>query len=90
MSPLALAHAYTAFANNGEIAPLKLVEPDPFEEITPVRVMSAPTAKLVTQMMRATVTEGTGQRADVYGYQVAGKTGTAEKRSRADMQLTEM
>ena len=79
VSPLALAHAYTAFANNGEIAPLKLVEPDPFEEITPVRVMSAPTAKLVTQMMRATVTEGTGQRADVYGYQVAGKTGTAEK-----------
>lgn len=79
VSPLALAHAYTAFANNGEIAPLRLIEPDPFDEIVPERVMSAPTAKLVTQLMRAVVTEGTGRSADVYGYQVAGKTGTAEK-----------
>jgi cell division protein FtsI (penicillin-binding protein 3) len=45
----------------------------------PLRVMSAPTADVVVEMMRFAVTEGTGRNADVPGYRVAGKTGTAEK-----------
>jgi cell division protein FtsI (penicillin-binding protein 3) len=81
VSPLALATAYTAFANDGEIVRPRFVEPSEEDDIESRRVMSAATAKIVTQMMRQTVTDGTGSRADVYGYEVAGKTGTAEKPS---------
>ena len=79
VTPLALATAYTAFANDGEIVRPRLLEPSSDQEIEYKRVMSAPTAKIVTQMLRETVLTGTGTRADVYGYEVAGKTGTAEK-----------
>ena len=57
VSPLMLAQAYTSFANGGEIAPLRLVEPGPFDEIEVRRALSAPSARVVTQMMRAVVTE---------------------------------
>ena len=79
VSPLALAGAYAAIANDGELPSLRLLESELGETGTSQRVMSAPTAKLVRRMLRSVVTEGTGTRADVYGYQVAGKTGTAEK-----------
>ena len=43
------------------------------------RVMSAQTSKSMRKLMRLVVAEGTGRRADVVGYPVLGKTGTAEK-----------
>ncbi len=79
VSPLALAVAYTAFANDGEMVRPRFLEPDVSDEIEFTRIVSAPTAHVIADMMRVTVTEGTGTRADVYGYEVAGKTGTAEK-----------
>ncbi len=76
VSPVAFTAAFAAFANNGErVAPTLLLGQDR----TPDRVMGAPTTGLVTAMLRETVRTGTGTRADVAGYQVAGKTGTAEK-----------
>lgn len=76
VSPVAFTAAFAAFANDGErVAPTLLLG----SERTPERVMGAPTAGLVTAMLRETVRSGTGTRADVPGYQVAGKTGTAEK-----------
>lgn len=79
VSPLSLAMSYTALANQGEAVAPRFVAPGPYEEVERRRVMAAPTAAFVMHMMRAVVTEGTGTRAEAYGYEIAGKTGTAEK-----------
>lgn len=78
VSPIAFASAFASLANAGEIiAPTLLLAPD--RKRSPKRVMAAPTADLVTRMLREAVVDGTGTRAEVGGYRVAGKTGTAEK-----------
>lgn len=45
-----------------------------------VRVVSPQTAHRMRQLMRLVVTDGTGKAADVPGYNVGGKTGTADKK----------
>ena len=76
-SPLNLAAAYATIANGGiKVTPTLLHgvahAPGP-------RVISAETAKASVAMLRRVVTEGTATLANVPGYAVAGKTGTAEK-----------
>ena len=78
VTPMSFLDAFSAFANGGERASPTLVM-DETRKATPVRVMSALTADMVNVMMREAVVTGTGKRADVAGYGVAGKTGTAEK-----------
>ncbi|QNM96531.1 peptidoglycan D,D-transpeptidase FtsI family protein [Chitinimonas koreensis] len=78
VSLLQMAKAYQAFATDGEIRPVtfqKLVAPLPGR-----RVMSAEVAQQVRRMLE-TVTQpgGTATRAQVVGYRVGGKTGTAKK-----------
>lgn len=47
---------------------------------TPVRrVLEADTVEALTDMLRSVVHEGTGRQAAIPGYEVAGKTGTAQK-----------
>jgi len=77
-SLLQIAHAYTAFANDGEVLPLTLrrVEQPP----PGVRVMTAATAREVRQMLHlVTGPGGTAPKAQTIGYSVGGKSGTAYK-----------
>lgn len=75
---LQLARAYTALANDGVLLPVTLLR-----RKTPVigeRVMTPITAHQVREMLELAVSnEGTGRRARVARYQVAGKTGTVRK-----------
>lgn len=78
VTPLQLARAYASLANGGLVYPvsfLQLKEPP-----DGVRVMSEKTARQVRDMMEKVVTrEGTGWRAQIPNYRVAGKTGTVHK-----------
>lgn len=76
-SPLHLAAAYAAMVNGGtKVEPTLLRNPDP--QPGP-RVISAAVSQSMVDMLRDTVTEGTASMGDVAGYQVGGKTGTADK-----------
>jgi len=75
---LQLARAYTVFANDGELKPVSLTKLDkaPAGE----RVFSAKVANSVKDMLELVVQAGgTGTNAQVVGYRVGGKTGTAHK-----------
>ena len=74
-----LAHAYLAFARDGDLLPLSLtkVETPP---LLGKPVFSAQTAHEVRAMLElAVLPGGTAPKAQVSGYLVAGKTGTAHK-----------
>lgn len=77
VSPLHLAAAYAAIANGGRRVTPTLLQ-SPGARPGP-RVMAPETAAAMRRMLRRVVTEGTASLADVPGYAVAGKTGTADK-----------
>jgi cell division protein FtsI (penicillin-binding protein 3) len=75
---LQLARAYTVFANNGELKPVSLIKLDRLPDGQPV--FSATVANDVKDMLELAVQDGgTGTKAQVAGYRIAGKTGTAHK-----------
>jgi cell division protein FtsI (penicillin-binding protein 3) len=78
-TPVALAGAYTIFANRGAIVAPTLLARAADAEIERTQVFTPEVTRQVLAYMRAVVTEGTGRAADVPGLAVAGKTGTAEK-----------
>ena len=78
VSLLQLARAYTVFARDGELVPLTLVKTA--AEASGEKVLSAETARAVRSMLELAVQPGgTGPRARIMGWRVAGKTGTAHK-----------
>jgi cell division protein FtsI (penicillin-binding protein 3) len=83
VTPVQMASAYAAIANKGVLVQPHLVsridgaKPKPPER---TRVVTEPIAQTLVSMLRGVVTDGgTGTLAGVRGYQVAGKTGTAQK-----------
>ncbi len=75
---LQLARAYTVFANDGELRPVTLLKQDGASVGS--KVYSATTARAVRDMLEMVVRPGgTAPLAQVVGYRVAGKTGTAHK-----------
>lgn len=85
VSPLQMAGAYAAFANQGVyIKPyaIKYIE-EPggkiiYSHLQGTAVMKASTANAVKEVLRTAVASGTGFRAGIRGTEVAGKTGTTE------------
>lgn len=78
VSLLQLARAYTIFAGDGEVKPVTLLKRDGPAEGTPL--IAPATARELRRMLEmATGPGGTAPRAQITGYRVAGKTGTAHK-----------
>lgn len=77
-SLLQLTHAYAPFAANGLFMPATIFKLD--KPVIGQQVMSPDTGRAVVRMMEAVVQKGgTGEKAMVDGYRIAGKTGTAYK-----------
>jgi cell division protein FtsI/penicillin-binding protein 2 len=82
VTPLEMASIYATIANGGVRVRPHLVEQIGSRVIkTPVgkRVVSAYVAREMMKMLTDVVAKGTGTTAQIPGYVVAGKTGTAEK-----------
>ena len=77
VTPIQMATAYTAIADHGVMHPPYVIAGD---RRKPRRVISSSTADSVSKMLEGVLAAGgTAQEAQIDGYQLAGKTGTAEK-----------
>ena len=76
-SPLHLASAYATIANDGKRVRPTLVHGRNRPEGE--QVMSPEAARIGVSLLRQVVTRGTARQSEVAGYEVAGKTGTADK-----------
>ena len=76
--PLSFASATAALVNGGY-----LLEPTLFlrkdEYITNAKLISSDVSEAMRYVMRQVVKSGSGKQADIQGYEVIGKTGTADK-----------
>ena len=79
VSLMQLARAYTVFAREGNVVPLSLTKVDS-NPVEAVQVFSQQTVREMRAMLEMAVqAEGTAPKAQIPGYRVAGKTGTAYK-----------
>ena len=87
VSPLEMSQAYAPFSNGGFLAKGygierirtasgKVLYDHSVEKVSRPAVIGSPALQYMNQMMRQVVSSGTGTRAKVPGYDIAGKTGT--------------
>ena len=80
VTPLQLARAYAALGGDGYIRPVSFLKIDTKNILQEEKVFDADVVNTVRRMMEKVVAKGgTGTRAHVSGYRVAGKTGTMKK-----------
>lgn len=82
VSPLQLGVGVASLVNGGRLVrPTLLRHADGVAPVPGPQIVSEKTSKQIRYLMRLVVgtQEGTGKQADVPGYEVAGKTGTADK-----------
>lgn len=77
VTPLQLAQAYAAIGAGGVMHPVTILRRD--EAVAGERVISDRSARTLVGMLESVVLDGTGTKATIPGYRVAGKTGTAKK-----------
>jgi cell division protein FtsI (penicillin-binding protein 3) len=83
VTPLHVLTGTTALINGGIYYPPTLVQRSKAGHAEAGRrVISEKTSRQMRDLLRLVVAEGTGKNADVPGYEVGGKTGTAEKAGR--------
>jgi cell division protein FtsI (penicillin-binding protein 3) len=79
VTPLQLAHAYATLGALGIARPVSMLKVE--GEVAGERAISDRTARTLIGLLEGVVSEGTGTKAAIAGYRVAGKTGTAQKNS---------
>ena len=80
VSPLQVVTATAAMVNGGILpTPTLIKREDDVRRTLGSRVISRDTSRRMRELMRMIVKEGTGKNADVPGYLMGGKTGTADK-----------
>lgn len=81
VSPLSIAVAMASLVNGGyKVEPTILRQRD-YDPSARTRVVREETSRQMRRLLRQVVTQGTASQADVPGYSVGGKTGTADKPS---------
>ncbi|MDZ8257679.1 penicillin-binding protein 2 [Nostoc sp. ChiQUE01b] len=90
MTPLQLVQMHGALANGGKLVTPHVVRGlidskgqmhDSPTHTIPRQIFSTATTQKVVEMMETVVTQGSGKPAQIPGYRIAGKTGTAQKAS---------
>jgi cell division protein FtsI (penicillin-binding protein 3) len=79
VTPLHVASVSSALVNGGRLVKPTLLKRKEGEVVPFTRVVAERTSSQMRELLRLAVTQGTATQADVPGYPVAGKTGTAEK-----------
>lgn len=83
VTPISLARAFCAIANGGYRVPLTLVKSVDGQDVTPrevpTRVLSEEACEFTLKNMRSVMQKGTGKSLQIMGYDMGGKTGTAQK-----------
>ncbi len=79
VTPLQVTATYAALTNGGNVIKPTIIRKKNYQENK--KIISQETSKKINTILRKVVTEkeGTASLADIYGYDVGGKTGTSQK-----------
>jgi cell division protein FtsI (penicillin-binding protein 3) len=92
VTPLQMVHAFSAFARDGTMVPLRIVASDQTKSVqaqsladgrkpiadTPRRALPERIVMIVREAMKGVMEEGTGRQAQSKYYEIFGKSGTAQ------------
>jgi len=79
VTPLQATATYAALANGGNVIKPTIIKKEKYQDNK--KIVSSKTSKKINAILRKVVTEkeGTASLANIYGYDVGGKTGTSQK-----------